>query len=357
MTISELKEYIFEQNKIEYVLEKLGCHNIKYNDRREYYSAAFNDGDNPQGINIRNNKYLNYRSFSRGVSYEDGKDIIDLVQYVTNKNFIESVKYLHDILGVEYKWKPNIKDKKEKFDPLLIFKKAINSKRKVDVNEINFLDEDILDDYVPLIHIDWFKEGIMPWTAKKFKIAYSYRHKRIVVPIRHWLTKELVGVNMRTTIKNYKELGINKYFITPTYQKNLNLYGLAENYDSIQEAGYVVVTESEKSVLKRDSLCDSTLVALQGKTISEEQTRIIIGLNTEVVIALDKDVPLEEVRNICEKFYRIRKVSYIYDKWDLLDEKDSPADAKNKIYNFLFKYRTVYDEVEHQKYLESINKR
>lgn len=355
MAISELKKYIFENEKIEYVLIELGCHNIKYNERKEYYSAAFHDGDNPQGINIQNNQYLNFRSFSRGISYEDRKDIIDLVQYVTDKNFIDSVKYLHDILGLEYKRKPE-KKKKEKFDPLYIFKNAIISKKRVNVDEINAIKEELLDDYVPIIHIDWYREGIMPWTAKKFGLSYSYKYKRIVVPIRHWLTKELVGVNMRTTVKNYNELGISKYFITPTYQKSLNLYGLAENYESIQKAGYVVVTESEKSVLKRDSLCDSTLVAIQGKSMSEEQARILIGLNTEVVIALDKDVPLEEVRSICEKFYRIRKVSYIYDKWNLLGDKDSPADGRNKIYNFLFKYRVVYDETEHQKYLDSIGK-
>ena len=33
----------------------------------------------------------------------------------------------------------------------------------------------------------------------------------------------------------------------------MNLYGLYENYDAIQKAGYVVVFEAEKSVLKRDT--------------------------------------------------------------------------------------------------------
>jgi DNA primase len=83
--------------------------------------------------------------------------------------------------------------------------------------------------------------------------------------MRYWLTGELLGFNQRTTVENYEEFGIKKYFITPTYPKALNLYGLYENYDAIQKAGYVVVAESEKSVLKRDSLGDSTVVALSGK--------------------------------------------------------------------------------------------
>lgn len=359
MTIQELKKYIFENNKIEFVLDNLNCHNIKYHVKHDYFSASFPDGDNPQGINIRNNEYLNYRSFSRGVDYDEGKDIVDLVEYITKKNFVESVKYLHSILGLEYKWKRNLQKQKEeeKPDPLAVFKKVQRSKKKVDVEDIHALDEEILNDYVPLLHIDWLREGVIEKTRKKFGLAYSYKKKRVVIPIRHWLTKELVGFNMRTTVANYKEFNISKYWITPTYQKSQNLYGLAENYDSIISKKIVTVFESEKSVLKRDSLIDDTCVALQGKSMSEEQTRILIGLNAEIVIALDKDVPIEEVRFICEKFYNIRPVSYIWDKWGILKEKDSPADATNKIYQFLFKYRVKYDESEHKKYLKSLEKR
>ena len=138
-------------------------------------------------------------------------------------------------------------------------------------------------------------------------------------------------------------------------QKEYNLYGLYQNIEEIEKQHLIVLGESEKSVLKRDSRGDSTWVALSGKSISEEQVRIILGLDIkEIVIALDKDVPIEEVWSICERFYPIRKVSYICDKWELLDKKDSPADASNKIYNFLFKHRIEYDENKHQEYLKTL---
>ena len=92
---------------------------------------------------------------------------------------------------------------------------------------------------------------------------------------------------------------------------------------------------------------------MQGHSISDEQVRIIIGIDVrEIVIAMDKDIDIEEIWHMCEKFYGIRKVSYIYDKYDLLNKKDSPADADNKIYNFLFQYRNVYDEKMHEKYMK-----
>ena len=356
MTINELKEYIYNEQKIEYVLEQIGCHNIHYNSQKEYWSAAQPDGDNPQGVNIRNNEYLNYRSFSRGIDYEDNKDLISLVEATKKLSFIEAVKYLHKILDLPFEFKKKEERPKKKFDPLNIFKRTLRSgRRAVNVDDIHVLDDKLLDDFVPMLHIDWFHEGIMPWTREKFKLAYSYKHKRVIIPLRYWATGELLGFNQRTTVKNYEEFGIKKYFITPTYPKALNLYGLHENYDSIQKAGYVVVAESEKSVLKRDSLGDGTVVALSGKSISDEQIRILMGLNVEIVIGLDKDVDINEVRHMCEKFKNVRKVSYIHDFMGILGDKDAPMDASNKDYQFLFESRIVYDRSEQRKYQESLN--
>lgn len=358
MTVEELKKYIYEEKKIEYILQQIGCHDIKFNRQKDYFSAAHPDGDNPQGINIRDSEYLNYRSFSRGVDYEDNQDLISLIQTTKRMSFIETVKYLHNILDLPFEFKKKEEKKKQKFDPLAVFKKIKDKNKygKVNVDDIHVLDDKLIDDYIPILHIDWAREGIMPWTREKFKLAYSYRHKRVIIPMRYWLTGELLGFNQRTTVENYKEFGIKKYFITPTYPKYANLYGLYENYDGIQKARHVVVYEAEKSVLKRDSLNDPTGVALSGHTMSEEQARILMGLDSEIVIALDKDVDISEVRHMCEKFYNIKPVSYIHDKWDLLDEKDSPVDKGNKIFEFLFKHRIKYDDAEHQEYLKSLKK-
>lgn len=357
MTINELKEYIYNENKIEYILNEIGCHSITYHPNKEFYSCGNYNGDNKGAINIKNNAYLGVTNWTREKEFGDNSDIITLVQYNKDMSFLEAIKYLHKILGLPFEFKRKEKSK-EKFDPLDVFKKVLRCNRRiVNVDDIQALEDKLLDDYVPLLHIDWYREGIMPWARDRFNIAYSYKRKRIVIPIYHWATKELIGFNMRTVVPNHEEFGIPKYWITPTYQKSNNLYGLAQNYDSIISKKIVSVFESEKSTLKRFSLMDDTCVSLQGKTMSDEQARILIGLNVEIVIALDKDVDINEVRFICEKFYRIRPVSYIYDKWDLLDKKDSPTDKGNKIYQFLFKHRVKYDELEHQKYLKSLERK
>lgn len=355
MTISELKEHIYNEHKIEYVLEEIGCHSIVYHPNKDFYSCGNYNGDNKGAINVKNNEYLSVTNWTRTKEFGDNSDIITLVQYNKSLSFIEAIKYLHKILDLPFEFKKKEEKPKKRFDPLSVFKNVLRSSRRaINVDDIHVLDDKLLDDFVPMLHISWVHEGIMPWTREKFKLAYSYRHKRVIVPLRYWATGELLGFNQRTTVENYEEFGIRKYFITPTYQKSLNLYGLYENYDSIQKAGYVVVAESEKSVLKRDSLGDGTVVALSGKSISDEQIRILIGLNVEIVIGLDKDVDISEVRHMCEKFKNVRKVSYIHDFMGILGDKDAPMDANNKDYQFLLESRIVYDRNEQRKYQESL---
>lgn len=359
-TIS-LKKYIYENNKIEYILKEIGCNHIKYHPNKEYYSCSNYNGDNQGAINVKNNEYLNVVNYTRTKEFQDGSDIITLVQYNKDMPFVEAIKYIHKILGLSFEFKKRENKPQKKFNPIGIFER-IRNKRKygcVNVDDIHVLDDEILQDYIPMLHIDWVRQGITERTRKKFGLAYSYKHKRVVIPMRYWLTGELLGFNQRTTVQNYDEFGIKKYFITPTYPKQLNLYALYENSNSIQNAGYVVVYEAEKSVLKRDSLNDATGVALSGHVLSEEQATILSGLDVEVVFAFDKDVRIEEVWYSCDKIYSIkgRKVSYIQDKWDILSAKDSPADACNKDFQFLFDNRIVYGIEQHEKYQKSLKKK
>lgn len=360
MTSKDLKVYIYENNKIEYILKELGCLFIEFHPEKNYYSATQVDGDNKSGVIIKNNSYLNYYSYSRNINVDEGKDLFYLIQVTKKFTFAETMKYVHKLLGLQYTFKKE-KPKEEideKYNPLAIFQNVEKRRKSVNVLDFKPLDENILDDYEPTIHIDLFREGIIGKTIKKFGLMYSYKWKRSIFPHRFWSTGELIGINARSSIEDCEELGISKYFITPGMPKSINLYGLYENYKDIEKAGYITIFEAEKSVLKRDSLNDSTGVALSGHSISDEQVRIILGLNIrEVVIALDKDVPLEEVWHICEKFFRQRKVSFIWDKHNLLGPKDSPADAPNKIYEFLFKYRITYDERMHKKYEKSLGRK
>lgn len=370
MDIQSLKKHIHDEHKIEYVLSSLGCHDIKHDIKRECYYAAHKDGDNPKGVVIYDNDYLNYISYSRNVTPNDRQDIVNLIQYTNKINFVDALKWLHKILDIT--WGPYVKPIKKRNmaeEILSVFTNAVKPRNIVDAEDIHEIDEEAINDYIPMLHIDWWKEGIMPWTQKKFGLCYSYKHNRMVVPLRYWADGSLLGFNQRTMVPDWKEFGISKYFTTPSYQKRLNLYGLWENKEAIEREKICIIVEAEKSVLKMDSILKEigrnnqiidrcNFVALQGKSLSDEQLRIILSLNIkEIVIALDNDVCLDEIRFLCEKFYMFRNVSYIKDRFKLLDEKDSPCDKGKKVYEYLFNHRISYDKFEHEKYLKSLNNR
>ena len=103
MTVMELKQYVFEKEKIKDVLESIGCHHIRYHSGKEYYSCANHDGDNISAINVQNNPYLNVVNWTRPSDFDEMSDLITLVQYAKSMSFIDAVKYIHSVLGLEFK--------------------------------------------------------------------------------------------------------------------------------------------------------------------------------------------------------------------------------------------------------------
>jgi hypothetical protein len=309
---------------------------------------------------------VNKETLSTRVFQSDDKiirgDIVTLVMHVKDfkkSEFVQANKWLHDLLGLEYKVNfKELKEKKEKESPLDVFRKVKKRRNKCNVNDLEICGEEVLDEFVPHPHIEWIREGVMPWTCKEFSIGYAPTKKRIVIPHRWWCgsRNDYVGIIGRTIVKEWEILDIAKYFPLKAYPKGLNLYGLNENYQGIQESAVVILFESEKSVLKRHSRNDKTCVAAGSHDLSDEQVRILISLNVDIVIAWDNDISLQHIRATCNRFWEIRNVYYMRDKWDLLGAKDSPADLPNKLYNFMFKYKIKYDEKEREEYLKCLEK-
>jgi DNA primase len=353
MTANELIQYIIDNDKITLILEDLKCHHLK--EYSKEYRCGLPTHLSKDAISVKK-ETLKMKIFQSDSNIIRG-NIFTLCMNIKNISFSEANRYIHNLFGLEYKFKFNKKNETEFKDPLEIFKKVKRKRYSCDVN-LDVMNEDCLSEYIPYIHIEWVREGIMPWTSKEFNIGYSVNRKRIVVPHRFWSGEknDYVGVIGRTVIKEWEMLDIPKYFPLKNFPKSMNIYGLQENYQTIQEAGYVIVYEAEKSVLKRHSRNDGTGVAVCCHDISNEQVKILIGLNVDIVIAFDKGISIEHIRSTCDLFYGIRNVYYIFDKYDLLEDKMSPADAINKIYRYLFKYKILYDKKERRKYLKWLEK-
>ena len=354
MLITELKQYIYNNDKTSFILEKLGCHDIKFHPIKNYTTASNPDGDNKHAVLVYNNEYLTVQNFTRDLkSIDVFPDIITLVRFYKKLDFRGALKWLHTILGLKFTNNYTV-NKDVTRDVLDIFKST--KRYKKDSIEYKILNEDLLLDFYPYIHKEFAKEGILQRTIDKFQLGYSYEARGTIIPIRYWLDGSLIGIVRRTSVENHEALGIPKYFPIKSYLKSGNIYGLWENYKNIQESGYCVVFEGQKSVLKRDTMLDYTATAVCGHDISDEQVKILIGLNLkEIVIAFDKDISQNELRSQCEKFYGIRNVSYIYDKDNLLGPKDAPIDCGNEVYQYLFNNRIRYDTNEHEEYLKYLH--
>lgn len=88
--------------------------------------------------------------------------------------------------------------------------------------------------------------------------------------------------------------------------------------------------------------------------MSFEQAKILISLNVDIIIAMDRGVALKEIRGICENFYGIRNVYYLYDAYDvILKDKESPADVDRVRFSALMQTKILYDNSEHNKYIKS----
>lgn len=352
MNANEIKEYIINNNKISLVLEKVGCHGIK--EYKSEYRAALPNKTNTTAVTVKKENLFTAVNSS---DFNCTGDIFILLMELKGINFGKANKLMHEYLNLEYDFsKP--KPIKETTDLLDIFKK-IKRKSYIVNRDIEIYDDSIFKEYTNLPHISWIRDGIMPFACEKFKIGYSFDKKRIIIPWRYWCgsDNQYVGIVGRTTIPNYEELDIPKYFGIKPFSKGMNIYGLYENYQTIQQKGFVTVFEAEKSTLKRYSRKDGTAVAIGSHTLSEEQVKILIGLNVDIIIAFDEGISVNEIRKECEKFYGIRNVYYIYDKWGILDKKESPADRPNKQYEFMLKYKIKYDENEHKELIKWQNEK
>lgn len=333
MDIKELKEYIISENKTVFILESIGCYDIKQ--RNKEIRFACDKHTNPTS-NVIYTDSLSVKMYSND-SFQG--DIVTLVSYLLEfENVGKSMSKLYELLNIKPTKKHVVVN-----DPSNIFTNARYKHYNTKQEDIQEIDMNSIGDIVEMPYYDWVKEGITPSTQIEFGVGYHPKTNRVIFAHRHYSNGSIVGIIGRTLYKDYEELGIAKYLPIKAYPKSHNLFGLYENYEGIQRAGYVVVFESEKSVMKRHSRKDKTGVAVCCHEISSIQVGILISLNVEIIIAFDEGIPEEFIKIQCDKFYPIRNVSYIKNIGNIMKSKESPGDLHDKAYKVLLNRRVKYN--------------
>lgn len=337
--IQQIKNILFnDKDKIITVLEKLNCHKIN-----PYYQnqirCALPDGETGTSVQIILTDFLPAYVYSRsGYDNYEIKDIISLVQFLLKSNFATAIKWLCEILEIEYDDTQVIM--RNQSETIKLLKKYVRQDVKPPLN--NPMSENFLNKYPLHIVKEWVNEGIEEEIQRKYGIRIDKKRNRWLIPIRD-KDNRLITVKGRSYLPNTKELDIPKYLYykenkEDKYCNNI-LFGLNHNYKNIKKLKEVIVVEGEKTVMKADSMGFDNVVAISGHDINKNIKKEILKLQVDVVLALDKDVTMSEIMKEGRKLSMFANVYYIFDKDNLLSDKDSPFDKGFPIWLQLYDER------------------
>lgn len=351
MRAKELKAYILEdKDRLYTILKNAGFHDFKEN--VEEIRCALPDMTNSTGVMIKLNETLYTSLFELGYT----GDLFGALAVVLKTDFRDVISYIDTLLGISNQGKPRFKD------PLQALKSLSRGHSSSTLLSGNRLyDASFMNRFVAGPHHKLIEEGILPQVANEFDIRFDPFRDRIVFPHYDWIhTDKVVGVQGRTlqSPEEMEILGTAKYWnYIKHFRKSSNLYGFSNLHDRLDEMKMLIIFEGEKSVLKEYTFSNGQgmSVALGGHSISTQQAEFILAhtpADCEVVLAFDKDVMVKEtegekyIRAEAKKLMPFKKVSYIYDTYNLLGEKDSPIDKGYKVWKYLLKWRKQFSEIK-----------
>lgn len=323
MTLDELINSI---DIVEYISQYV---DLKQRNDEWWGLSCFKDEKTPS-FSVRQNPPCFY-DYSSGIA----GNVFTFVRYYNNCSKHEAVEILKRYAGVS----EEIGEPKGKMAATLDCKRFARPKPAEKESKGVILPDDYMDKYSKRQDkLDvWRKEGISDSSLQRFQVRYDSFSDRLVYPIRK-LNGDIVNVGGRTLNPNWKEENLRKYNYFFKWGTLDTIYGLFENREFIKQEGCVVLFEGVKSVLIADTWGVRNTGAILTSHLNPAQLKILVGLGCRVIFALDKDVNIKADRNI-QKLKQYVNVEYIFDRQNLLGEKDSPVDKGWDVFKTLCRQR------------------
>lgn len=339
MDIKQLKEYIYENNKVEEVLQEIGCHSIKYHPSGNpdpYWTVANKDGNNKSAITIYNKsslKCINYtRDMTNGKSIEP--DLLTLVCFNEKISFFKGLQFLCQLLGIDYYY-----DFESELPESLQITKLIYEMQQGNLDQeedrpLKPISEKILTYYKSYINDMFINDGISYKTQKEFEIGYDEFTNRITIPIRSEIG-DLIGVKGRLFKKELAENELKYIYLEPCARSKI-LFGLHKTYSYINQQNKCYIFEAEKATMQAWDMGYYNSVSIGGTKVTSQQIEKLTRLGVDLIFAFDKDVTKKEIENIADRFIDGINIYYIFDDKNILNEKESPTD-KRESFEYLIK--------------------
>ena len=333
MDIEILKEHILENNFIPTILEELGCHHIRKKDG--YFQCANPDGDNVTAVCVYENTNLTTINYTRDIS--NGKnihtDLISLVEFYKNETFPYAVKWICDVLDIDYY--SNLDEdlpKSLQLTKILVEMQSVDTEAETE-KPLKPIPEKILSYFKPYVNDMFCEDGVGYDTQVEFEIGYDEFTNRITIPIRDDLGN-LVGVKARYFYRQVPE-DEQKFIYIEKCARSQILYGLYKTINFIKKAQRVFVVEAEKGVQQLYDKGYFEAVATGGSKISKNQIDKLTRLCVPIIFVFDKDITKEELDNIASRFIDGTEVYALIDTIGILNEKESPTDDISKFEQLL----------------------
>lgn len=173
----------------------------------------------------------------------------------------------------------------------------------------------------------FYNDGITYDVQREFEIGYDDETNYITIPVRDELGN-LVGIKGRYLGEADEQH--SKYTYLKKCPKGKILYGLNKTEEFIAKNNVCYITEAEKGVLQLISYGHYNVVATGGCKITTTQIEKLSRICTHVVFCFDKDVGKDELQEIADKFISYMTVDAIVDNNNILNNKESPTDNKDK---------------------------
>lgn len=339
MEIADIKKYLYNNpNKIVDILDDCNCRRIRhYNNKRVQGTRPDADADNPTSVQVILSD-TNLQSVIHTDNTFDGGDIFYLVAHLKNINNKNAIKYVYNFLGFDITY-----NKKEESSAMSFVNNFVRFDMKYD--KYNSVDNQVLPDitteqFINAPHRSFTEEGISLETQEDFGICYDTISSRVVMPI-HDLKGNLVTFKGRAVDDD------NVKYIAYYPFNGLNiLYGYHQNFFNIIRKNEAIIFEAEKSVLKSHSMgIDNTLAIMRHK-LSNQQKNALLKLQVPLVFGFDEDISASEIILLLDDLKGLADVSIIYDRDELLGEKDAPVDRGRKIFDRLYENRISLEELE-----------
>ena len=267
-----------------------------------------------------------------------GGNVFTFVRYYNNCSAKEAVEILKKYAGFD----GEMVSPREKMAATLTCKKFRKPKQTAKQSKGTILPDNYMERYeerLDKLQV-WLDEGISIESLKRFSVKYDAFSDRLVYPIKN-LAGKIVNIGGRALDPDWKAKNLRKYTYFYGWGAMDTIYGLFDNLDEILKKREIILFEGCKSVLLADTWGIKNSGAILTSHLNPHQMKMLARLGCRVVFALDKEVRVREDHNI-QKLKNYVEVEYLWDREDLLDDKDAPVDKGAEVFKKWYEGRLRY---------------